>query len=194
MPRVFFAVPMSIALRQTLVACRQACVTADPQWAGEKWVAPENLHATLRFLGTVPGPDVERCVEAVAEGLRTIPPFPLRLDRVRVVPQRRSASLIWVGPSIGAEEITAVADTIASATSFVDFHPDGKRFRPHVTLCRARAPRRLATGALDEVERLLHVSGERAVSMSVRGVTLFSSTLTPRGPVYEQIAVVPFCS
>ena len=191
MPRIFFAVPMPFALRRTFAACREACVAADPSWAGEKWVAPENLHVTLRFLGSLSEADVERCVESATEALAVIEPFRLRLDLARAIPQRRSASLLWVAPSHGVEETAAVAEALAQATSFVDFRPDGKRFRPHVTLCRARAPRRLAAGAFDEMERLLHVSGERTLSMSVPDVTLYASTLTPRGPVYEEKAMIP---
>ena len=191
MPRIFFAVPMSLAIRRTFVACREALISESPAWAGEKWVAPENLHITLRFLGNVAPPDVDRCVAEASRALETIQPYRLRMDLVRAIPQRRSASLVWVAPSAGTEETASVATAIAEATSFLDFRPDGKRFRPHVTLCRARAPRRLSARALDEVDRVLHVSGERAVSMSVPGVTLFASTLTPRGPIYEEIAMVP---
>lgn len=191
MPRVFFAVPMPLALRRTFAACREACIAADPSWAGEKWVAPENLHVTLRFLGSLSDADVDRCVESATEALAVIEPFRLRLDLARAIPQRRSASLLWVAPSQGVEETAAVAEALAQAASFVDFRPDGKRFRPHVTLCRARAPRRLAAGAFDEMERALHVSGERTLSMSVPEVTLYASTLTPRGPVYEEKAMIP---
>lgn len=191
MPRIFFAVPMPFALRHTFAACKEACVAADPSWAGEKWVARENLHVTLRFIGSLPESEIDRCARSATQALASIEPFRLRLDLVRAIPQRRSASLLWVAPSVGGEETAAVAEALAQATSFVDFQPDGKRFRPHITLCRARAPRRLAAGAFDEIERVLHVSGERAVSMSVPEVTLFASTLTPRGPVYDEMAVIP---
>lgn len=192
MPRVFFAIPMPLAVRRTLVACREACVAHDTSWTGEKWVAPENLHVTLRFLGTLAEPDVERCIAEVTRVSGRTEPFRLRLDAVRAIPQRRSASLIWVAPSQGGEAVMALADEITRATSFLDFQPDGKRFRPHVTLCRARSPRRLSPAALDEMERVLSGPGERVVSMSVPGVTLFASTLTPRGPVYEELAAIPF--
>lgn len=192
MRRVFFAIPMPLAIRRTFVACREACVAHDGAWAGEKWVAPENLHVTLRFLGTLDEPDIARCIDETRCCLASIEPFRLRLDLVRAIPQRRSASLIWVAPSEGAAEAVEVAEAIEHATAFVEFRPDGKRYRPHVTLCRARSPRRLGTTALDEMERLLNGPAERAVSMSVPGVTLFSSTLTPRGPVYEELAAIPF--
>jgi len=192
MPRIFFAIPMSVAIRRTFISCRKSLVSEDPSWAGEKWVAAENLHITLRFLGTVAPPDVDRCIENVSRLSSTIEPYRLCLNQVRAIPQRRSASLVWVAPSVGAEETASVADVIAQATSLLAFRPEGKRFRPHVTLCRARSPRRLAASAVDEIDRVLHMSDERAISMSVPGVTLIASTLTPRGPIYEEIAMIPF--
>ncbi|MBN2248277.1 MAG: RNA 2',3'-cyclic phosphodiesterase [Coriobacteriia bacterium] len=194
MPRVFFAIPLSLAVSRTFVSCREAIIAEDPAWVGEKWVDPANLHITIRFLGTVQGPEVQRCITEATRALATLEPYRLRLDLIHAIPQRGSASLLWVAPSTGAEETTALADAIAHATSFVDPHPDGKRFRPHVTLCRARSPRRISADALEQVERLLHSADDRVISMSVPGVTLLTSTLTPRGPVYEEVATVPLGS
>lgn len=191
MPRAFVAIPLPHAMRSTLIACRQALVDADPQWRGEKWVAEQNLHVTVRFLGIVPDPVIPLVAEAVSEAVARIEPYRLRLDVVRAIPRPRSASLVWIQPSAGGEETAALAEAVADASSFLEFEPQGTRFKTHATLCRARHPRRVTTSALDAVEHLLRRSEERAVAMSVREVTLFSSTLTPRGPVYEELAIVP---
>ncbi|MGB4442484.1 MAG: RNA 2',3'-cyclic phosphodiesterase [Coriobacteriia bacterium] len=191
MPRAFVAVTLPLAVRSTLVACRQSFIEADPQWHGEKWVAEENLHITLRFLGIVPDALIPHVDEAVREAVADREPYHLRLDGVRAIPRPRSASLVWIQPSTGGEEAAALAGAIADATSFLEFEPEGHRFRTHVTLCRARHPRRVITPSLDAVEHILRRSEDRAVAMSVREVTLFSSTLTPRGPVYEELAIIP---
>jgi len=190
-PRAFFAIPMPLAVRDTLVACREAFVAQDPDWAGEKWVAPENLHITLRFLGSVPEPACDHAVERVGAILRDIEGFRLRLDVPRAIPQRRSASLLWVGPSEGGDETATLAERIATACRFLDFEPDGRGFRTHVTLCRARRPRRVPQTAFDEIERVLHRADERSLTVSVRQVTLYASTITPKGPVYTELARVP---
>ncbi|MDO8903200.1 MAG: RNA 2',3'-cyclic phosphodiesterase [Hydrogenophaga sp.] len=191
MPRAFLAISLPLSLRSTFVACRESLITHDPSWRGEKWVAEENLHVTLRFLGSVPEDACAEVADRVRDALSDVGTYRLRLDTVRAIPRPRSASLLWVGASAGAEDTVGVASRIAGATSFVDFTPDGREFKTHVTLCRARHPRRIATAALDEVEHLLRRSDERATTMSVREVTLFASTLTPRGPVYEELAIIP---
>ncbi len=191
MPRAFVAIPLPLTMRSTLVTCRQAFVDADPAWRDEKWVAEENLHITLRFLGIVPDALIPYVSDAVRDALADMEPYHLRLDAVRAVPRPRSASLVWVQPSAGGEETAALAEAVTAATSFLEFEPEGTRFRTHATLCRARRPRRVTATSLDAVEHILRRSEERAVSMSVREVTLFSSTLTPRGPEYEELAIVP---
>lgn len=191
MPRAFLAVTIPLAVRQTLVQCRDAYLRQDPSWAGEKWVAEENLHVTLRFLGDVPEPACRMVAERASHTLSEVAPYRLRLDIVRAVPRPRSASLLWIAPSQGADDTLDLARRMEHATSFLDFDPDNHSFRAHVTLVRARRPRRVSHEALDEMERCLSRAGERSVAMSVRDVTLFASTLTPRGPIYDEMAVIP---
>lgn len=191
MPRAFIAIALPLAVKGAFAQCRESFLAHDPAWRGEKWVADENLHITLRFLGNVPEPACDLVAERSALALSDLEPYRLRLDVVRAIPRPRSASLLWIGASIGAEETSALAARLAEATSFLDFDPDGRTFKTHVTLVRARHPRKVNHDAIDEVERCLHHFEERATTMSVREVTLFSSTLTPRGPVYEEIAHIP---
>lgn len=191
MPRAFLAIALPIAVRATLEECRAAILGIDPSWTSEKWVAPENLHITLRFLGNVHEDACNDVALRVADAVSSFESFRMRLDVVRAVPRPRAATMIWVGASTGLEEIASLAETVNRTVSFLDFVPDGKPFKTHVTLCRARHSRRLAPGALDEVERLLDRARDRAITVSVHEVTLYASTLTPRGPVYEHLATIP---
>lgn len=167
-------------------------MAADPEWRGEKWVAEPNLHITLRFLGSVPEPVLPLITRSVRSAIEDLEPYRLRLGLVRAVPRPRSASLVWVAPEAPHDETSMLAERIAAATSFLEFEPEGRAFKAHVTLCRARRPRRVSTEALDAVEHVLSRADERSACVSVREVTLFSSVLTPRGPVYEELAIVPF--
>lgn len=192
MPRAFIAIALPIAVRSTYSACREAFVTADPAWREEKWVAEQNLHVTLRFLGSISDGACPHVIDAVRTALAELEMYRLRLDVARAIPRPRSASLLWVAPSAGGPETTDLAGRIATAVRFLDFEPDGRTFKTHVTLCRARHPRRVTPASLDGMERVLRRSDERSVTVSVREVTLFASTLTPRGPVYEELAIIPF--
>jgi len=190
MPRAFFAIGLAPAITDVLQDCRLACAETDPSWAGEKWVSPENLHLTLRFLGDTEHAALRRYAEAVRVAVSGFSPYELGIGRVRVVPQTRSASMIWAVPEPGADRTTRLAKMIDDAVAGEGAVPDPRRFSPHVTLCRARRPKRLRPDSVEAMDATLAgVPGSRT-SMSVRTVMLYTSTLTPEGPVYERIAVM----
>lgn len=191
MVRAFIGIALPVAVRQTLVRCREAYLDEDPTWRHEKWVPEENLHVTLRFLGQVPEPTLDEVTDALEAAVATVGRFRVRLGSARAVPRPRAASLLWVDASAGAEETAALAAVVGEALTPCGFEPESRPFKTHVTLCRARALKRASTPALDAIDRVLAMASEREATLSVRAVTLYSSTLTPGGPVYEEIAVVP---
>lgn len=191
MPRAFLAVALPPQVRPTLVRCREAFIGRDPAWAEEKWVAEENLHVTLRFLGTVPEIACDLIAEEAAPMLARIAPYRLQLTAMRAVPRARSASMLWIAAGAGADETVHLAAELERTVAFLNLKAETRQFTTHVTLARARRPLRVSHEALDEVDRILHCATEREVTMSVREVTLYESTLTPRGPVYTPLAVLP---
>lgn len=187
MRRLFLGIPLSPELSEVLVACKNACVRNDPAWAAEKWVSPTNLHITLRYFGPLADEAASLVASAAAEAIADVTPFDLRIAAARVVPRQRSASMIWAVPSQGIEPVTLIADRIAGIP--LGEPPDPERaFLPHVTLCRARRSRPVAAAAIEAMTDVLHQAGIRRTTMSVDHVTLFASTLTRRGPVYEDLS------
>ena len=190
MPRAFFAIALTPAITGALGDCRRACLDADPAWAGEKWVSPENLHVTLRFLGDIPESVLHRYAEAADTTLRCHAPYTLSIDRVRAVPRLQSASMIWAVPEAGADRTIRLARLIEDVVVREGAAPETRRFSPHVTLCRARRPRHLAPDAARSMDAALEHVPVPHRSMSVREVMLYTSTLTPDGPVYDRFAVM----
>ncbi|MBN2848217.1 MAG: RNA 2',3'-cyclic phosphodiesterase [Coriobacteriia bacterium] len=174
-------------MREMLTACRAAVVDADPSWAREKWVAPENLHVTVRFLGELADADAQLLQGRLSTAFEDVVAYTLRLDRPAAIPRPRSASMLWMEGSEGAEQTTALAARADSAADGLADPPDSRRFRTHVTLCRARTPRPLAPHTLETLECVARSFDEPARSMSVREVTLYSSVLTRSGPVYTVV-------
>lgn len=95
---------------------------------GVRWVPPEQLHVTLRFLADADPEEVQRAVDAAAEGLRaagvTLGPRVRRLGR----------NVVCV-PASGLEDVAGV---VAGATAHLAEPPDERPFHGHVTLARLR--------------------------------------------------------
>lgn len=191
MPRAFIGIALPRSVKSTMLQCRDAYLDVDPDWRREKWVAEDNLHVTLRFLGNVDDQLCAHIPDALGATVPAIERYRLHLGAARAVPRPRAASLLWVEATSGAPETADLAAVISETLAHLGFERDTRPFKTHVTLCRARRLRRASVPGLDAMDHVLNRSDERGVSLSVREATLFSSVLTPRGPVYEELGIIP---
>jgi len=152
-----------------------------------RWVAPENLHFTLHFLGDVDSGRVAGLVERLEESLRGARPFPVRLGALGTFPPRGTPRVVWVGLDEGAPEVSGLASRTGDALVDGGFlaAPD-RAFRAHVTLGRSKGPRGL--------ERLVPRLAEPfppGRTHRLTEVRLVESRLMPRGATYVPVARFP---
>jgi 2'-5' RNA ligase len=190
--RCFVAVSLPPCALALLDAARLAFLEHAPEWAGEKWVRPANLHLTLKFAGALPDSGVEDVMHALRSACAEVTPFRVTLSDVRAVPSSERAQMLW--STIGGETGPCAAlaldiDRVLANGFHVPF--DRRPFQPHVTLARARAHRRAPAQAIDAAVTRMASGKETDRFVSVLSVTLFSSTLGPGGPHYETLGTAP---
>jgi 2'-5' RNA ligase len=183
--RLFLGIPLGESRAQIARAVDVARGVV-PQWAGEKWVAEQNLHCTLVFLGDVPESDVDGVCEVAGRLTNAAKRPDLHDGRLRAVPSTRKASMVWLHYADSDLLCTQFAQTLAA--ELVGSVDARKPFTPHATLVRARRPR--PAGAFLECLETELLAGARSVSDPV--VSLYESRLTPRGPVYTVIETWTF--
>lgn len=189
--RAFLGIELAPRLRDSLDSCAEAIRCESRAWRGEKWVPKENMHVTLRFMGMLADDDVERVMEVTARACEGIAEYPLMVGELQALPRPRAAAMLWATLAEGSGQTAALASAIEDAVIDLGHERNPRPFSAHITLARARKPLPMPFDALDAGNRVLYATGEREKKMSVRGVTLFSSTLTPHGPLYEEIARAP---
>lgn len=185
--RTFIGISLPLLTRQTLVAAQEAMRAASPAWRHEKWVAESNLHLTLRFLGPVPEGLLPAVSTAMNDATADMESFQVRIGAIRAVPRLRSATMLWVTMEEGKDEIADLARRVDTSLVDAGFSAETRPFDPHITLVRSRSARRIDFDTMDAGDRTIFAAEERAKRVSVRRVTLFSSSLTPQGPVYEEL-------
>lgn len=146
-----------------------------------RWVARDNLHVTIRFLGSVDAARIEAVSSAIATAVSGLVDVPVRLDALGAFPDARRARVVWAGIADPAGGIGAVAQLVGDALDAIGFAPEARAFVPHVTLARLKQPR--------EIDLAHPLPAERFV---VDRVTLFESHLSREGARYESLAVFPF--
>jgi len=180
--RTFVAVEMSEAVRAAAAKVIRQLAKCG---ATVKWVEPENMHLTLKFLGdvgTLEIPDVCRAVEdAVAE----VPGFTFDVAGVGAFPKIERPRTIWLGVTQGADELAALQKQIEKGLKKLGYPPENRRFSPHLTVGRVKH----AGPELVELSEVIKSLGDQSVgTTAVDEVTVFSSELTREGPVYQALS------
>jgi len=148
-----------------------------------KWVAPENLHITLRFLGEVNTSTVSRIQQEAESVAADCAPFQLKLDRLGAFPRSEKARVVWAGPAVENEEFSELARRLEEAARAVGLPPEQRRPSPHVTLARFRVPR--------DISPVIAPLDAGTLDFSAREMVLMRSTLGPQGPTYSPYARFP---
>lgn len=155
----------------------------ESQGIDGKPVDPEMIHITLQFLGEI-SPEY---VRMVSEQLSTIVfrPFTARLKGIGFFPGGGRINVIWVGVEEPQGVIYQVQREVSSRLSKLGLRPD-KEFKPHVTIYRVKSVRNKSS-VLSLLERLKE---QEFGEVCVDKLKLKKSTLTPQGPIYEDLLVV----
>lgn len=182
--RCFAAIPPDAASVGALARAGATIREAVPAWRDEKWVAEQSLHLTLKFFGSLAEQDAYALCERLGPIVAGFSAFELPSDRVRAIPDTRRCRMLWAAfrdPDGACSRLTEAIEAVATEFGVL---PETRPFLPHITLCRARKPSPAPQNALDTASEVLVT---RLGSMSVPCVSVFSSQLTPRGPIYRTL-------
>jgi len=155
-----------------------------------RWVRPEGVHLTLKFLGAVPQEKVAAIREALSPTVQGIPPLALSLAEVGTFGDRRGARVVWVGMQGDLEPLARLQQRVEKALEPLGFPPERRAFSPHLTL--ARVPDSVGSGerqTLRELAKTIEVPTAPAVTIGE--LSLMRSILGPGGAVYERVAAFP---
>ena len=185
MKRLFVAawLPAAVRAEAAEVSERLRATGADV-----RWVPPENLHVTLRFLGDVEDDRVDGLVGCLSRAFAACEPFGIRLSGLGRFPPRGAPRVVWVGMESGKREIASLASITEKALlaeGFLD-RIEERPFRAHVTLGRPRSSR--GVGRLLDLLEELPFDGRTHLFEEVR---LVESRLSPRGAKYHAVARFP---
>ncbi len=179
MIRLFIALPLS---RQVQEQLGRLILPLKEKGGQVKWVEPKNIHLTVRFLG-----DTEQeLVPAIAEQIDAVTsrfqPVETMIDRLGGFPNLNRPRVIWVGISEKTETLSEMAAQMEQGMRQLGFEPEKKRFRSHLTLGRVRRPQ-----GLDQLISFIKDYKFEPILVELNRLCLFKSTLTPAGPIYEEL-------
>lgn len=177
--RSFVAVDVNDkAVLQRIVDCQ---IELTRTGADLKLVEPENIHATIRFLGEVDVSLLDQVKNELSQ--LTFRSFAIELRGVGAFPNPHRPNVVWVGVTKGDEELQRIFSSLEPRLRGLGFPADRKGFSPHITIGRVKSGRNrdiLYSAIMD-------LSDREFGSMTVDSIRLKKSMLTPKGPVYSTI-------
>ncbi|MBI4297121.1 MAG: RNA 2',3'-cyclic phosphodiesterase [Chloroflexi bacterium] len=181
--RAFIAVELPPALREGLARVQ---AQLRPRFSSVKWVEPEGIHLTLKFLGQVPTDQVEVIGQALGQLAQGISPFIVEVEGLGGFPNLMSPRVLWIGLK-APDSLVALQTSVEEAMASLHYLRESRSFSPHLTLGRVREG-----AAAGERRRL----GEAAQALPpeplgpfrVEQVSLMQSTLTLQGARYRCLA------
>lgn len=182
--RAFIAVSLSEEIIQGLSRTIVDLQARLPN-GGVRWVAAQNIHLTLKFLGDTPAASVDRLTKGLQAAVASQPPFEIHVSGWGAFPSPRRARVVWVGLSAPAG-LGALQRSVEAEMARQGFPPEERPFSPHLTIGRVGRE-----ANPDDLRRLANVLesvkvGDLGVAR-VDTVHLYQSDLRPGGPIYTRL-------
>jgi RNA 2',3'-cyclic 3'-phosphodiesterase len=146
------------------------------------WVSGHNLHLTLKFFGETNEEKIPEIIEAMQLGVKGVPVFDLRFNRIGIFGSSYNPKVIWLGADINPA-LNQLFEQLKTELEKSGFVYDRQNFVPHLTLGRIRSisDKALFQQLMDEYREAFSF-GQKTGSLQ-----LYESVLTPKGPIYTTL-------
>jgi 2'-5' RNA ligase len=183
--RTFIATELGEDLRQALGLLQDRLRSQMPR-GSVRWVRPEGIHLTLKFLGDTPVEQVEQVKAALAEAAAQASPFRIAVRGMGCFPNTRRPRVIWVGLEEPTGALQHLRDEVEDHVAPIGFPTERRKFSPHLTL--GRVQRRASSSDVREIGQRVAASTTGLISeMDVSTVSYIKSDLKPSGAVYTTL-------
>ncbi len=176
--RSFIAIELTEEVRDKLIN-----IQANLKQAGAdvKWVKKNNIHLTLKFLGNIGSDNIENVTKALEELGNNNSRFTAELSEIGAFPRMDSPRIIWIGVEKGAKKLCDIVEGLEDLLEKIGLPKEEKEFHPHITLGRVKS----SFNKIHLIKKLKEITLQDKNVLNIEKLTLFKSTLTPKGPIYE---------
>lgn len=179
MRRLFVAIELPEAAKVALTAAQDSLRGDLP---GARWVEPDGMHLTLKFLGPVENAAVDDIAAALEEAVREHKAYRFSVQGIGGFPTHTRPRVVWAGIKDGGHT-AELAKPVEHSMERLGFKPEDRPFHPHITLARIKDPQRL-----DRPDLLLLAGRSLAINkLKAERMVLFESFLSPQGARYVAV-------
>ena len=178
--RAFIAIELPEAVKSFLLK-----ISAELKLCGGhvKWVIPEGIHLTLKFLGSVPSDLLPRIQESALPLFKEQKPTQLHVSGLGAFPGLRRPRVVWAGLEDPAGVVSRLVNGLETVLEPIGFQKENRPFNPHLTLGRFKSNEKCSE-LIEAIRQKLDIVGPSFVADHA---ILFESVLKPSGAEYFQL-------
>ena len=150
-----------------------------------RWVRPEGIHVTLKFLGETVAERVPSIAGALSRATEGIAPHEVRLSTLGRFGSPRAPRVVWIDVAGEVETLLRLQKQVEEHLAALGIPPEQRAFSPHITL--ARVPPEIAAAVAAPLDDALASISVPELAIPVRQVSLMRSELRRDGAVYTRL-------
>jgi len=188
MLRSFVAVELPAEI-QSAIANSTALLQKELPKPLIRWVAPNNIHLTLKFLGDISPANLERLVDELKVEALDHETFTLSVSGLGAFPTPNQARTLWIGIDAPFPLIALVrgVETVAARWGYA---LENRPFSPHLTI--GRVGQKVSGNDRTRIRTALErTTVDDLGTLNVNALHVFKSDLQPGGPVYSLLYTLP---
>ncbi len=181
--RCFIAIDIPEDVRDELADLQKELAgKVDLRKGDVKWVEPESMHLTLKFLGEVPDNQIVGICNIVKDVAGRYPEFDFAVREAGSF-GGRSARVLWVGAGLDCPELLELQQDLEDELADAGWPKEGRQFSGHLTLCRIRN-----SHAGEKLGKVIEQYKDYDLGLVHAGsIIVFESQLTGQGPLYTPL-------
>ncbi len=178
--RTFLAIEIEPYIKDKIEESQK--IIEDSNSSNIKFVEKENIHLTLKFFGEIDDDKIEEITNIVKQSIKKYETYTIKLVNIGAFPNIYNPRVIWTGINDKNKTTIKLIEELDKKFNKIGFKKE-KNYVPHITIGRVKniTDREKLTDVLKENKKRYHGK------MEVKKICLKSSTLTPNGPIYENI-------
>lgn len=178
--RAFLAIDLKPSLKELIMDVEDDFKEID---ADVKYVNPKNLHLTLKFFGNINQEQIDKIIIKIEKVLKNHKPFKINVEGCGAFPNLNKIRVIWLGTD-NTEPLIKLHNDLDKEFNEIGFDLD-KNFNSHLTIGRMKSAKNKKE-IKNKIEEINYFSFD---TIEVNEIVLKKSTLTPKGPIYENLKI-----
>lgn len=178
--RLFVAVEITGEIRKKLAEFQDELKKVD---ADVGWVAPENIHITLKFIGALDEEKIEAVTTVIRDSVIHIKPFDLDCTGAGTLPTEKNPRVIFADVIDAGGILAKIHERLDNQFMALGVEHEDRKFTAHLTVGRIKTRRNVRK----LIERIYSYNGFNFGPELVTQVVLMKSDLSPEGPIYTNL-------